>query len=1011
MNVVLDLISYLNKDEDGLELREKHQELFKIWLTQLINSKIAGQNNIEYVKDNLQIKQAEGDIEFVKDDLFKQYEQFKIIYDQLNQEVAQLIQDKQKLTDSIKKKAEQFKQKGNYLQERLIIWDTEQKKQLIQMLAEVCALWSIIDREGSDSKATRFIHTIQVITIMRLLNIDSEKTSQLYNHIAQVRTGEGKSIALGIISTMFALIGFEVDCCCYSQYLSERDYNDFESFFINYSIQKLIQYNTFYKLTEKIINQPNDHRNTFEDYLHSKSSQNYLKNNSQQVKKILIVDELDFFFGENFLGQVYAVGSQFKSEKIVNLMKLIWKKRQRGINIDDIRNTQEYKEIFDENDKLRQMRNFIDQKIEQMINDARSMEKHTYFLDRVQNGVERVIAYQEIDGVSHNSVQGYKTAFAYLQEWQRKKITKEQLYNNLSLNFNIGCFSYPKIIDCYSLVLGVTGTLQSMTNFQIDQMKKLCNIQKQTITPSIYGESKFQFNPSTDVFLCAKKKDYFQQILGQINEMISKNRSTIVFFENQQNLFEFYQYLNNNGIKEVLILTEQASNKKSIIAKAAYCNAITLATKPFGRGTDFKCYDRTLIKNGGIHIIQTFLSETIAEQIQIQGRTARQGDPGSYSLVVLQECLNSKFNVQLQNSPTQGVYEYLNTLRVEFQGKKDQELDAKQKEAEIYHIYSMQLKNLFYQEHQDYDRINKLLIEIAVYGDKKENKISKPSEQINQINDEEMKNAKKDKFGVAIDKKFDLAKDGSSNHLSILIGQFCRANDCDVTSDIQKELKTSLKEKGYKKFEITTDEKTFVDQSSQYDQLWVISGSEFNSKDQNIEKNFVDSILQHLKQRKGLFLLTDNEPFFYHANLVLKQIPIGYNEQTPVYMKLEGNDRGNNTLKKGKYSEKLQFGYHNITHGLDYIYEGNTICYPKIINNNNKMFDNYDDFLDLEIIGTSETKKPCIFALNGTNKRGRIAFDCGFTKILSSNWGNTPGTSRYIQNIYSWLYFLDREEG
>lgn len=47
----------------------------------------------------------------------------------------------------------------------------------------------------------------------------------------EIKTGEGKSIILGMLSTIFGVLGFEVRCVCYSQYLSERDYNTFEILF------------------------------------------------------------------------------------------------------------------------------------------------------------------------------------------------------------------------------------------------------------------------------------------------------------------------------------------------------------------------------------------------------------------------------------------------------------------------------------------------------------------------------------------------------------------------------------------------------------------------------------------------------------------------------------------------------------------------------------------------------------------------------------------------------------
>jgi len=58
-----------------------------------------------------------------------------------------------------------------------------------------------------------------------------------------------------------------------------------------------------------------------------------------------------------------------------------------------------------------------------------------------------------------------------------------------------------------------------------------------------------------------------------------------------------------------------------------------------GRGTDFKCYDKKLLEKGGVHVIQAFFSEELSEEVQIRGRTARQGDPGSFSFVLSEDGL------------------------------------------------------------------------------------------------------------------------------------------------------------------------------------------------------------------------------------------------------------------------------------------------------------------------------------------------------------------------------------
>ena len=63
--------------------------------------------------------------------------------------------------------------------------------------------------------------------------------------MVQVSTGEGKSVILGTLSAYLALVGFRVYEACYSQYLSGRDYKDFEDLFICLSIQNRINYSIF----------------------------------------------------------------------------------------------------------------------------------------------------------------------------------------------------------------------------------------------------------------------------------------------------------------------------------------------------------------------------------------------------------------------------------------------------------------------------------------------------------------------------------------------------------------------------------------------------------------------------------------------------------------------------------------------------------------------------------------------------------------------------------------------
>lgn len=45
---------------------------------------------------------------------------------------------------------------------------------------------------------------------------------------------------------------------------------------------------------------------------------------------------------------------------------------------------------------------------------------------------------------------------------------------------------------------------------------------------------------------------------------------------------------------------------------------VTVLPKVYGRGLDFECRDKSVIRAGGVHVIQTFLSAELSEEIQIK---------------------------------------------------------------------------------------------------------------------------------------------------------------------------------------------------------------------------------------------------------------------------------------------------------------------------------------------------------------------------------------------------------
>ncbi|CAF5099922.1 unnamed protein product, partial [Rotaria sp. Silwood1] len=115
-----------------------------------------------------------------------------------------------------------------------IEWDADIRRKVPELAAHIFALWTLknaehyFEAEGSDNRDNYLLqpHAAQVISIFRMLGI-GDKNEELKNNLVQIGTGEGKSITLGSMACILALLGFDVRCACYSQYLSHRDYTAF----------------------------------------------------------------------------------------------------------------------------------------------------------------------------------------------------------------------------------------------------------------------------------------------------------------------------------------------------------------------------------------------------------------------------------------------------------------------------------------------------------------------------------------------------------------------------------------------------------------------------------------------------------------------------------------------------------------------------------------------------------------------------------------------------------------
>jgi hypothetical protein len=73
------------------------------------------------------------------------------------------------------------------------------------------------------------------------------------------------------------------------------------------------------------------------------------------------------------------------------------------------------------------------------------------------------------------------------------------MMNNLKISISIVCSSYAEFPFHFEVILGVTGTLWSLPEKQLEILKSVYRIEKYNYIPPVYGDNKLQFSSGTAV--------------------------------------------------------------------------------------------------------------------------------------------------------------------------------------------------------------------------------------------------------------------------------------------------------------------------------------------------------------------------------------------------------------------------------------------------------------------------------------------------------------------------------
>jgi len=561
------------------------------------------------------------------------------------------------------------------------------QQEIPKVLAAIFAWWTIefylkIKKKNAsvskDAAKLRQANNVQVVCILRLLGATSNSSLvDVKNHLAEVLTGEGKSVTIGVLATTLALYGYHVDCVCYSSMLSQRDEEDFKSMFESFGLKDKIRYGTFDTLSEDLLK---ERHGDLRALATASLAQKHAKDMKSVAlpKRVLIVDEVDVFCSPTFLGGSFCPVAEIKGPEVIALLRHIWSLRHIGrLDLNTVVDHESYRCVLESGLVSADNAWFLRKAVGLMHEAAKSRPTRKYIL---RNGR---LAYK-VDGrneYSTNFVYTWESNAAYFYAFESGEITEEQLTTNLSLWVSCGTLAYARLPKAFEHILGVTGTLDEskLPPNMHDVLKSEVGIEHFTYCPSMYHAQKRDWEPTDKTYmrLAADEDEHFNLIADEIQsrlkplKKVDDQRSVIVFFHDIDELNRFRDssyfsgYRNMAGVlSEITAMTPESCD--SIIKAATRQGMVTLSTRAFGRGTDFKIFDDRMEDCGGMHVMQTFFSHEISEEVQIQGRCARQGHTGSYSMVLKIGSLVTKFKLRetdVKAWPSNEVYAKLCQIR------------------------------------------------------------------------------------------------------------------------------------------------------------------------------------------------------------------------------------------------------------------------------------------------------------------------------------------------------------
>ena len=538
--------------------------------------------------------------------------------------VMALDEDMQKLSD------EELKAKTKEFKERL-----ENGETLDDILPEAYA----VVREAASRVLGMKHYRVQIVGGIILHQ----------GRIAEMRTGEGKTLVATLPSYLNALEGKGVHVVTVNDYLAKRD------------AEWMGQVHEFLGLTVGVVlnSMDNDERRAAYEcdityVTNNELGFDYLRDNMVIYKEQLVqrglnyalIDEVDSVLIDEARTPLIISGQSEKSTKLYEACDILARQLERGeasgeftkmnaIMGEDIEETGDF--IVNEKEKNINLTEDGVKKVEKFFHienlaDSENLEiQHNIILAlRAHNLMFRdkdyVVKDDEVlivDEFTGRIMPGRRYSDGLHQAIEAKEHVKVKRESK-----TLATITFQNLFNKYAKKSGMTGTalteekeFREIYGMDVIEIPTNLPVQRKDLEDAVYKT----------------QKEKFRAVCDAIEEAHAKHQPVLVGTITIDNSELLSGMLKRRGIKHNVLNAKFHELEAEIVAQAGVHDAVTIATNMAGRGTDIKLDDEARAA-GGLKIIGTERHESRRIDNQLRGRAGRQGDPGE-----------SKFYISLED--------------------------------------------------------------------------------------------------------------------------------------------------------------------------------------------------------------------------------------------------------------------------------------------------------------------------------------------------------------------------